>query len=237
MAIENKISSFLNKRTWIIPALFALMCSCLLTSLAGVEIRKLANLDHFLSFNTGGEICAIFVGVMLTLSILPNYKRQSGYIRVFVTLIAFLCFTMALDVGEALVDGIPQLAWLNTTFATLVWVNETGTVFFFFVFATHALKSEGKTIKWLYILSSIVNLAFVLIPIISAICGDPLYFSVDSATGLYARKDILWWISRVPHTFFIIATFIAIFLSKEGLKKKIVISVFMSLPIIAMGSG
>ena len=236
MASENKVSAFLNKRKEIIPILFALMCICLVSCLAGVEIRKLANLDHFLAFNTGGEICAIFVGVMLILSILPTYKRQSGYIRVFATFIAFLTFTMTFDVGEALVDGLPSLVfvWLNKLFATLVWINETITVYFFFLYVTHALKSEGHTIRVLHIVGGFVLLAFVLIPAVTV--ANPLYFSVD-ADGIYARRQPEWWISRIPHTYFSVATIIALLLSRENIKKKIVISVFMALPLIAMGSG
>lgn len=236
MAIESKISSFLNKRKAIIPVLFGLMCACLIFSLAGVEIRSLDNLERHLAFNTGGEIAAIFTGVMLTLSILPNYKRQSGYIRVFVTLIAFLCFTMTFDLGEALIDGLPQFRWLNITFPTLVWISETTTVFFFWVYSTYALRNEGKIFKVLYVIAGCVLAAFTLIPAISAICGDPLYFYIDE-NSFYHRKEFLWWISRIPHSFFIVATIISIVLSKESTKKKIVISIFGSLPIVAMGSG
>ena len=236
MAIESKISSFLNKRKAIIPVLFGLMCACLVFSLAGVEIRSLDNLERHLAFNTGGEIAAIFTGVMLTLSILPNYKRQSGYIRVFVTLIAFLCFTMTFDLGEALIDGLPQFRWLNITFPTLVWISETTTVFFFWVYTTYALRNKGKIFNVLYIIAGCVLATFILIPAISAIAGDPLYFYIDE-NSFYHRKEFLWWISRIPHSFFIVATIISIVLSKESTKKKIVISIFGSLPIVAMGSG
>ena len=236
MAIKSRISSFLNKRTGIIPVLFSLMCLCLLASLAGVEIRSLDNLERHLAFNTGGEIAAIFTGVMLTISILPNYKRQSGYIRVFVTLIAFLCFTMTFDLGEALIDGLPQFRWLNITFPTLVWVSETITVFFFWLYATYALRNEGKIFQVLYIIAGFILLAFTLIPIISAIAGNPLYFYIDE-NSFYHRKEFLWWISRIPHSFFIVATIISLVVSKENTKKKIVISIFGALPILAMGSG
>lgn len=236
MSIETKLTAALNKKKTIIPILFALMCACLVSSLIGLELRGLDTLEQHLAFNTGSEICAIFAGVMLTISILPAHKRQSGYIRIFVTLIAFLCFTMTLDLGEALVDGNKDLIWLNKTFATLVWINETTTFYFFWIYLTHALKNEGKTTKTLYIIGGFVLLAFTLIPAISAIAGDPLYFTV-SAEGVYKRKELLWWISRIPHAFYIVASIISIILSKENIKKKIVISIFISLPIIAMGSG
>ena len=235
MAIETKFTNFLNKRKEIIPILFAFMCICLISSLVGVELKGLANMDHFQTFNTGGEIAGIFAGVMITISILPSHKRQSGYTRVFVTLIALLCFLMTCDLAEALVDGIPELTWLNKTFATLVWVHETAVFFFFFVYSTHVLKSKGKAIGIIYFIAVLVMLTFIIIPIASV--GDPLYFRVDPTTGIYARRQPEWWISRIPSTFFIIATIIAIILSKESAKSKIIISFFMGLPILAMGSG
>lgn len=235
MAIQNKITTFLNKRTLIVPILFALMCLCLVSSIAGVELKGLANINnHNNTFNIGGELCAIFASVMITIAILPTYKRQSGYIRLFVTLIATLCFTMACDLAQALVDGMPELIWLNKTFVVLVWANETATFFFFWMFATHALRNEGKTFQVLFIISSVILAAFILLPIVTV--ADPVYFSID-ANGVYARKQPGFWISRIPSAYFIVATIIAIALSKESLKKKIVISVFMGLPILAMGSG
>lgn len=235
MAIENRITSFLNKRKAITPILFSLMCLCLISSIVGVELKGLGNLsNHYNAFNIGGEMCAIFAAVMVTLSILPTYKRQSGYIRLFVTLIATLCFTMTCDLGQALVDGMPNLIWLNKTFVVLVWVNETATFFFFWMFATHALRNEGKTFYVLFIISSVVLLVFTLIPIVTV--GNPLYFSID-AGGIYSRRYPTFWISRIPSAYFIVATIIALIFSKESIKKKIVISIFMGLPILAMGSG
>ncbi|MBR4377486.1 MAG: PP2C family protein-serine/threonine phosphatase [Bacilli bacterium] len=237
MAIENKITTFLNKRTWIIPLLFGLMCLCLVSSLLGVELKGVRNMDHFLTFNTGAELAAIFAGVMVTFSILPSYKRQSGYTRVFVSLIAVLCFLMACDIGEALVDKIPELTWLNKTFATLVWANETAVWFFFFVYCTHVLKSQGKVISISYLIGVITLVIFVLIPVVTV--GNPLYFKVID--GVYYRKaagdHYLWYISRFPSVIFSVLTIIAIFLSKEKIRTKIIISIFMGLPLVAMGSG
>ena len=125
MALETRISSFLNKRKGIIPFLFALMCTLFVACLVGVEVRQLKYMDHFLTFNTGAELAAMFAGIMIIVSILPSYKRQSGYTRVFVSLVALLTFLMACDIGEALVDGIPELAWLNNLFPAFVWANET----------------------------------------------------------------------------------------------------------------
>ena len=237
MAIENKITTFLNNRKSIIPILFGLMCLCLVATLVGVELKGLKNMDHFLTFNTGAEIAAIFAGVMITVSILPAYKRHSGYTRVFVSLIALLCFLMACDTGEALVDKVVELSWLNILFPTLVWASETAVWFFFFVYSTHVLKSKGKTISILYLLGFITLLVFVLIPFVTI--KDPLYFKV--VDGVYYRKGAedhyTWYISRLPSAIFSVFTIIAMCLSKEKALPKVIISLFMGLPLLAMGSG
>ena len=235
MIIIEKISNFLNKRKAIIPILFALMCVCLISTLAGVEIKGLKNMDHFLTFNTGGEIAAIFAGVMVTISILPSYKRQSGYVRIFVTLIAALCFLMTCDIGQALVDDMPKLIWLNKLFPTLVWATETIVFFFFWLYAQRVLNSSGKTIAILNTIALIILIVFILIPVVTI--KNPLYFQIDPVTGHYSRRQPEWWISRIPSTYFILTTIIAIILSKESVRSKVVISIFMGLPILAMGSG
>jgi len=241
MAIETRISSFLNKRKDIIPVLFGFMCLFFVACLAAVEIRQLKNMDHFLTFNTGAELAAMFAGIMITISILPSFKRQSGYVRVFVTLTALLTFLMACDVGEAIVDGIPELIWLNKLFPTLVWALEAAVWFFFFVYSTHVLKNEGKTISILYLIAFVTWVTFALISFISYAAGNPLYFRID-AEGFYHRNDgaayhYAWYVSRFPSVINSILTIICIFLSKEKLRSKIVIACFMGLPLIAMASG
>ena len=242
MAIETKISSFLSKRKEIIPILFGLMVTIFVACLAATEIRTLKAMNNpFNTFNTGAELAAMFSGIMITLSILPSYKRQSGHTKVFVTLIALLTFMMAFDIGEALVDGIPELIWLNKLFPTLVWATEAGVWFFFFIYSTHVLKNEGKTVGILYFIGFITLVVFVLISFISYAAGDPLYFRVDPVTALYSRKGVedyyLWYVSRFPSVIFSTLTIICLFLSKEKIRTKIVISCFMGLPLVAMASG
>ncbi len=238
MAIETRISSFLNKRKGIIPFLFALMCTLFVACLVGVEIRQLKYMDHFLTFNTGAELAAMFAGIMITVSILPSYKRQSGYTRVFVSLVALLTFLMACDIGEALVDGIPELARLNKLFPAFVWANETAVWFFFFVYSTHVLKSEGKAISVFYIIGLIALVTFVAIPFVTL--KDPLYYYIDDF-GFYHRKlaefGYTFYISRFPSVIFSILTIICIFLSKARKRSKVLISLFIGLPLIAMASG
>ena len=108
MAFDSKITDFFNRRHWVIPVMFGVMCAILLASIVSVEIVGVNNLSTAFAFNIACELVAMFVGVAITLSIVPAYKRQSGYIRIFVTLIFFLCLTIAFDIVQALVDARPE---------------------------------------------------------------------------------------------------------------------------------
>ena len=128
MAIENKLSSFLDKRTWIIPVLFSVMCLVFLILMVGVGIRRylvdigrVPELPTAYSFCIGGELCAIIVAVMMSLSILPAYKRQSGYVRIFFTVLVIGSLCLFFDAMQMMVDSIPSLIVLNKILSIFVF--------------------------------------------------------------------------------------------------------------------
>ena len=234
MAVETRFTKFLNERKWIIPVLFGLMCFYFVGTIVLWEIKTPQKLDPSFAFSIGGEMCAIIVAIMLTVSILPAYKRQSGYIRIFVTLLTIGCSCCFLDSFQMCVDGVPELAMLNKIVSIFVFVNEIIFIFFFWLFVTYALKSEGKTTMTLNIIASIGMLAFVALPFVNFFY--PLYFTI-SDQGVYARNASTWWICR--SYLVVIALFVigAVFKSKEKKKTKVIILVFMLLPFVAMGIG
>ena len=241
MAIEGKLTKFLNKRSWIIFVLFGSMIAVLILAIAAFETRRiavevgtLAPLNSDFAFSIGGEICAMFVAIMMTLSILPSYKRGSGYIRIFVTLTTIGCFCLLFDTLQMLSDGIPELIMANKVLCILVFMNEVGFLYFFYLYATYALESEGKKIRILNIVMSSAFLLFALIPLINFFY--PLYFTIG-ADGVYARNQATWWICRIFLFLTLICSIIAIILSKESRTKKIVIFVFIALPVLSVAAG
>ena len=234
MAIENRLTNFLNSRKWIIPTLFGLMCYFFVSVIVAVEIRGLSNLEPTFAFSIGGEMCAMAMSIVITISILPAYKRQSGYVRIFVTLLTIGSSALHLDSFQMLLDGIPELIALNRVVCILVFLDETIFAFFFWIFVTHALKSEGKTIGILNMIASILMLVFVLLPFVNFFY--PLYFRIHE-TGIYERNHMTWWICRIYIFVLVIFVIIAIFLSKESKKKKVIILFFIGLPLIALGMG
>lgn len=234
MAIETRLTRFLNKRKWIIPALFVIMCIYFVSAIVILEIRGLDGLDYRFAFSIGGELCAMIVAIMMTLSILPAYKRQSGYIRVFVTLLTIGSTCLFLDTVQMLIDGIPELAYLNRIICIIIFASETFFTYFFWLYITYALKSHGDAISMISIVLNVALAIFALIPFVNFFY--PLYFTID-ANGVYARVHDTWWICRIYLVLVAIFVIVAIILSKESIKTKIVILVFMGIPLAAVGVG
>ncbi len=234
MSTELRLTKMLNKRKWIIPVLFGLMCFFAVSLIVAIEIRRIDNVPTNFAFSIGGELCALMVAIMLALSILPAYKRQSGYIRIFFTLLTIGCFSLYLDSIQMLVDGIPELMMFNKILCMFVFANETVFIFFFWLYVVYALKIEGKTFEILNYVAVILLAVFVVLPFVNFFY--PLYFTMD-ANGVYARNHQTWWICRVYIVLIVIFVIIGLILSKEPKRTKIIISVFMGLPLLAVGMG
>ncbi|MCR4562507.1 MAG: SpoIIE family protein phosphatase [Bacilli bacterium] len=241
MAFETKITESLNKKSWIIPVLFGVMCSLFIAVIVFFGLRGTAsaaatldNLDSKFAFSIGGEFLAILVAIVLTASILPAYKRQSGYVRIFVTLLTVGCFVCFLDICQMLVDGMPELILLNKTICVLVFASETVFTFFFWVYITYVLKAEAKMMGILSLVATFLLAIFVLLPFVNFFY--PLYFYID-ANGVYHRDPETWWLCRVFISVIVLFVIVSLFLSKEKKRTKIIILIFMGVPIIAIGAG
>ena len=234
MNIDKKITDTLNKKTWIIPVLFAFMCLWFVGSVIAIELKGFDNLESTFAFSIGGELFSIMVSIVLVASILPSAKRQSGYIRIFVTLLSVGCFVLFLDILQMTVDGLVNYAILNRVICIFVFANETVFTFFFWLYITYVLKVKNKSMDVLKTIASLLLIVFYLIPFINFFY--PLYFTIDDM-GIYHRVTETWWICRIYIAIIVIFVVISLFLSKEKRKKKIVIIIFMGLPLVAVGAG
>jgi len=234
MAVEGKLTRFLNRRKWIIPVLFLAMCLLFVGAIVLCEIRKFDNILPTFAFSIGGEICAMAVAIMISLSILPSYKRHSGYIRIFVTLLAVGCCCCFLDILQMLIDSLPEFVLLNKIVCVLVFANEILFVFFFWMFVTYALDSQGKTIGILNKIAMAGLAVWMILPFVNFFY--PLYFTM-SDTGVYARNPQTWWICRAYLVVIAAFVIIAVVQAKVRLRNKIVIICFMFMPFVAVGIG
>ncbi len=241
MAFESKITETLNKKTWIIPALFGVMCVLFLGAISAIEVRTsaslngtLPHLDPKFAFSIGGEVFAILVSMVLVASILPAYKRQSGYIRIFVTLLAVGCTVLFLDIAQMCIDGIAQFSMLNRVICIFVFSGETIFTFFFWLYITYVLKIDNKAMDVMSFIASALLIVFTFLPFVNFFY--PLYFTIDNK-GVYHRLTDTWWICRIFIVLVVIFVIISLFMSKEKKRTKIIIVVFMSFPILAIGAG
>ncbi len=237
MAFESRLTALLNKKKWIIPLLFAFMCFYAVATILATELKLAfgsSPLDPKFAFSIGGEVCATIVAIMMTISLLPSYKRQGSYTRIFVTLLTAGCSLMFFDSMQMLIDGEADFALMNKILSICVFSVESFFVFFFWVYATYALKNDSKTTDIFNYVLSALCVIFVLIPFVNLFY--PLYFTIDEF-GIYHRNHDTWWICRIFMILVAICVIISIFLSKESRKTKLVISVFMGLPFAAIAGG
>ena len=234
MAFETKITETLNKKTWIIPVLFSFMCLFFVGSVVEIEVLGFENMEPTFAFSIGGELFAIMVSIVLVASILPAYKRQSGYIRIFVTLLTIGCYVLFLDISQMVVDGIPELLMLNKVLCIFVFASETMFTFFFWLYITYVLKVKHSAMDVMSTIASSFLIVFVLVPFANFFA--PIYFTIDDM-GVYHRVTQTWWICRIYIVMIVTFVVIALFLSKEKFRTKLVVIIFMGLPLIAVGAG
>ena len=233
MLKENAITLFLNKRKWIMIVLFVLMCVYFVFSIVAIELRGFENLNSAFAFSIGGELCAMAIAIMMTVSILPTYKRQSGYIRIFVTLLSVGCFCLFLDTIQMLIDGREHLAIFNKITAILVFDAEILFIFFFWLYIQYALDLGGKVYQIINIVVAILFIVFLLLPWVNMFY--PIYFQIGE-DGSYSRVTT-FWIHRSYIAAVALVVFASLFVSKVSKRNKIIILIFMSIPLITLGAG
>ena len=231
MAIETRISNFMNKRKWIIPLLFILMVVYFITTIIILEVRNFANSHPRNAFSIGGELCAMIVAIMMTLSILPSYKRHNSYNRIFVTLLTVGVFALFLDSLSLIFDRDPNYRVINQIAVVLTFTNSSVYLYFFWLYSCSALKSTSKTANILNYIASVLLVVNMILPFVNFFY--PLYFEINEA-GAYTRIMPGWIISQNYVIFIAIIMTINIIISKEKLKTKLVISAFALIPAIAI---
>ena len=236
-SLNIRLSRYLDRQRWFIPACFVVMCLLIVVIVVGLILRRFQDVPPQFAFSIGAELCALVVATLVTLSILPsaNRDRESGYNRSFVTVLFAGCVCMGVDAFQMLVDGIPELWMLNRVLSVFIFFNIAFFAFFFFRYAMIALKSESKIVQVL------MSFAYIGAPVFASLSFvnffTPLYFTIDPTTGLYARYAPTWWLSQVFIIFLIIALILGVILSKEKIKDKLVIMAFIGIPLAAVACG
>ena len=231
MAFESRITAFFNKRKWIIPVLFGMMCVLFIALVTQLMIRDFNAIHPRNGFSIGAELLAMLVAIMMTLSILPSYKREGSYNRIFVALLTLGCFSLYFDSQQMIYDGDPAFSTLNMVVSVFIFSNSALYLFFFWLYANSVLKSTSKIVNILNVISWVLMLVNFIAPYFNLI--KPFYFHITDG-GSFERLYPGWYFSQNYVVFLIIALATAIIVSKAKIRTKLVITAFTTLPIVAI---
>jgi len=233
MNIETKISNFIARAKFIVPLLFALMLTMFVTLVVLIVCKDVTYIHPNNAFSVGGELCAMIVAIMMSVSILPTYKRHDIYNRIFVTLLTVGCLALFLDSLQLIYDGDPIHRTLNNVTSVFIYVNSSLYLFFFWIYASKVLSAghKGKILSVLNLIALFFLVINFIVPFFNFV--HPFYFYINDA-GYYTRITPMWYLSQNFVVYLIIAMFIGIVTSKARVKSKLIISAFAILPLIAI---
>ena len=227
MEKEVTIAERISRKAWLIPLLFGLMCAFFVGAVVVIEILDYYNANY--GFSIGAEIVSMMIAIVITAPILAAYKRQSLQVYMFVLMLAMgtlLCF---LNITMMCLADANLPALLNFQ-SGLVFIVEAIFTFSYWLFMSHTLKSNKKITAVFDIVALVLLVVFLILPILNFF--TPIYFYIDEF-GKYQYAD-LWWLSYTYlGTVFLFAA-ISLFLSKQKMRNKVVVVVFLGVPIFGI---
>lgn len=229
MEKQNKVIERINKNSWIIPVSFILMCLFLIGAVVVVEVLDYFNVNY--GFSIGAEIVSMMIAIVIVAPILPAYKRQGIHVYKFVILLtmgSFLCF---LNIVQMCLDeaNMPELMLVQSVIVCAVDVTFT---FFYWLYMSHTLKSSKKVTAVLDIIATALWAIFFILSFVNFFY--PLYFYINDL-GRYAYADLnTWWISYIYLVLVFLFAVVSLFISKEKIRNKIVVVVFLGVPIFGI---
>ena len=228
MKVQNKSFTASNKRAWIIPVEFILMCIFLIGAILVIELIDYDT--ESIGFSIGTEFATIMIAIVIVAPILPSYKRQSLHVCMFVILLTMGSFLCLLDITRMCIDS-SHVGDINKALAVFVFVTEVTFTLFYWFYMSHTLKTSKKITAILDIIACVAWLVFVVLPFINFF--SPLYFYIDSEG--YLRKSVdTWWICRIYMALIFVLAIVSLLISKEKLKNKITVVVFLGLPLFSV---
>lgn len=230
MEIQNKAAEKLSKKAWIIPVLFGLMCFFLIGAVAIIEIFDYYNANY--GFSIGAEIVTMMIALVIIAPILPAYKRQSAHVFMFVILLTMGCFLCFLNISMMCIDGT-EMPTLMSIQSVLTFFIEAIFTCSYWLYMSHTLKTKKSITAIFDIIVVGLLLVFLILPFVNFF--TPLYFYVDEL-GKFHEADY-WWISYTYLALVFVLAIISLFLSKEKMRNKIVVVVFLGVPIFGIAAA
>ena len=227
MEKEKTVAEKVSKKACLIPILFGLMCAFFVGAVAVIEILDYTNANF--GFSIGAEIVSMMIAIVITAPILAAYKRQSIQVYMFVIMLAmgsFLCF---INITMMCLYDANMPVLMNIQ-SGLVFIVEAIFTFSYWLYMSHTLKTNKKITAILDIIALTLLLVFLILPIVNFF--TPIYFYIDEF-GRYQYAD-LWWLSYIYLGIVFLFAIFSLFLSKEKMRNKIVVVVFLGVPIFGI---
>ena len=227
MGKQEKTIEAPNKGAWIIPVKFILMCVFLAGAVTVIEILDFTNANY--GFSIGAEIVSMMIAIVIVAPLLPAYKRQGPAVKMFVILLTMGCFLCFLNITMMCLDeaNMPELMLIHSV---LVYVVDAVFTFFYWMYMSHTLKGKKGVTATLDIIAAILGVIFFFLPFVNFF--TPLYFYIDEM-GRYCYTET-WYISYIYLGVIFIFAIVSLFLSKEKIRNKIVVVVFLAVPVFSV---
>ena len=230
MEAENKIAESFSKRARIIPILFGLMCFFLIGAVVVIELLDYYNANY--GFSIGAEIVTMMIAIVIVAPILPAYKRQGPHVFMFVILLTMGCFLCFLNITMMCLDeaNMPTMMKIQSV---LVFVVEAVFTYSYWLYMSHTLRAKKVVTAIFDVIATVLLAAFLVLPLVNFF--TPLYFSIDELGRFHAADG--WWISYIYLGLIYVFAIISLFLSKEKMRNKIVVVVFLGVPIFGIAAA
>lgn len=228
MEKQNNTVEVISKRPWLIPVMFGLMCTFLVGAVGIIEIFDYVNANF--GFSIGAEIVTIMIAIVIVATLLPAYKRQSVRVEMFVILMTIGCFLCFVDISKMCIAG-SGMPTLTRIMIILVYLAEIVFGFGYWLYISHTLSTKRKVAAVLDIILFALGVIFALLAFVNFFY--PLYFTVDPESGFPAASET-YWIGDIYMTLIFIFAIVSLFISKQKLRNKIVVVVFLGIPVFAL---
>lgn len=224
---REKVYRFWARQKWVMPLCFIMSLINVFLVILFLELRRFSGMDNYFTFTLGADIVSLFICSALLYSIIQDKNAVSRHTHDFMILISSVSTVLFTDACCWIVQGVESLRTWNIVANILNYIGCVFLVFFLWRYVSTALEVKGRFGNFATITMNILLAPALILCLINIFV--PFYFSVDEA-GIYQREPA-FPLSQVYFAIGLIILIIEFIISKESLKKKIIIGSSILIPV------
>lgn len=224
--INNK-KDWLGQQTWIVPVCFGFSCFLTVISVVLLGVRGLSGLKQGWMFSMGADLFCMAICTMLCFSATLNRKARNADTHVFVTLLTTCSFALFIDNICWIVQGIPDLRFVNLTANVLFYMFGSILIYLFWEYIRRVLNLYDKVMQIADFFVTVMLYPSLLLCLLNFVY--PLFFEVDM-NGVY-RHAAQWDVSQVYLSITLTVVIISIISAKASGKDRFVAASFVAIPL------